>query len=199
MEKNYSETSTYRPRDIKAFNTVSVDPYYLENSKPAEGTIKAECVFDFLGYSGSSGRVTLIQGKDDLTSIIGEDFKGLQPGLHALKIHTYGNLEDGCEGLGQVFNPFGSERGHSHEDITFRRVGDLENISARFDTTGETKKRDMLVKLSGPNSVIGRSMAIYEREDDHDQTEHKATEGSEPRYREGEGRPIACCVIGLKD
>jgi len=52
------------------------------------------------------------------------------------------------------------------------------------------------VTLSGPNSVIGRSMVIYEREDDVYQTEHDPSYGRDGRYREGQGLPIACCVIG---
>jgi len=53
------------------------------------------------------------------------------------------------------------------------------------------------VTLDGPNSVLGRAMVIYEREDDFDQVEHPATHDREGRYRTGMGRPIGCCVIGL--
>jgi len=55
----------------------------------------------------------------------------------------------------------------------------------------------MLVDLSGPISVMGRSMVLYEREDDNDQTEHPPAENREARFKEGMGRRIACCVIGL--
>lgn len=131
-----------------------------------------------------------------MTSIIGE-FEGLKPGLHGFKIHEFGDLEYGCSSTGGVYNPFGAYRGHSHEDILDRRVGDIEQLQMRWDVTGEYKTRDLLVNLSGPNSVIGRSMVIYEREDDFDQTEHEPTYDREARYREGEGQRIACCVIGL--
>ena len=74
----------------------------------------------------------------------------------------------------------------------------------RFNETGEYKIRDTLASLTGPHSIIGRSMVIYEREDDFDQTEHPATkerpfnkDGSEERRREGKGKPIGCCVIGI--
>jgi len=155
-----------RPRDVKAFNTEPVDNYW-SSKEPEYETIRASCEFDFLGYSYSSGSVELVQEPHDLTSIIGE-FEGLHPGVHGLKIHEFGDLEYGCESAGEVFNPFGSYQGHSHEDIHDRRVGDIEQIQARFDSNAEYKNRDMLVNLSGPNSVIGRSMVVYEREDDHD-------------------------------
>ena len=49
----------------------------------------------------------------------------------------------------------------------------------------------------GVNSIIGRSLVAYEREDDFDQTEFPETADREGRFREGKGNTIACCVIGL--
>lgn len=187
--------STIRPRDVKAYNEEPVDNYWKSAPKEDEEII-ASCEMDFLGYSHSTGTLELRQKPHDLTSIIGE-FTGLKPGLHAMKIHEYGDLEYGCESTGEVYNPFGAYRGHSHEDIHDRRVGDIEQIQARFTGDAEYKNRDLLANLSGPNSIVGRSLVVYEREDDHDQTEHEMTHDREGRYREGEGRRIGCCVIGL--
>lgn len=102
-----------------------------------------------------------------MVTFIGE-FENLQPGLHALKVHEFGDIEYGCDSLGPVFNPFGMERGHSHNDLTHRRVGDLEQVQARFDTNAEYKNRDGYATMWGPNNILGRSIALYEREDDHD-------------------------------
>ena len=190
----WGRRSTYRPRDVKAYNTDKVDAYW--KNEVEKETIQASCEFDFLGYSHSSGRIALEQKPGDNTSMIGE-FAGIKPGIHALKVHEFGDLEYGCESTGDVFNPFGAYRGHSHDDIWERRVGDVEQVQGRWDTKAEYKNRDALVMLSGPNSVLGRSLVLYEREDDHDQTEHPATYEREGRYREGEGKRIACCVIGL--
>jgi Cu-Zn family superoxide dismutase len=187
--------STIRPRDVKAYNAEPVDNYWKSAPKEDEEII-ASCEMDFLGYSHSSGSLELRQKPHDLISIIGE-FTGLKPGLHAMKIHEYGDLEYGCESTGGVYNPFGAYRGHSHEDIHDRRVGDVEQIQARFTGDAEYKNRDLLANLSGPNSIIGRSLVVYEREDDHDQTEHEQTHDREGRYRENEGRRIGCCVVGL--
>jgi len=130
----YSRRSTLRPRDVKAYNAAPVDVYYRAIPKVKE-TIVASCEFDFLGYSHSTGRIELRQEPGDLTSFIGE-FDGLKPGLKALKIHEFGDLEYGCESTGDVFNPFGAKQGHSHMDIYDRRVGDIEQLSGRWDTTG---------------------------------------------------------------
>ena len=70
-------------------------------------------------------------------------------------------------------------------------------MSVRWSAESEYKQRDLLVSLSGPNSVLGRAMVLYEREDDHDQVEHPATTKKDLRAREGMGERIACCVIGL--
>lgn len=57
--------------------------------------------------------------------MVGE-FKGLPEGLHALKIHEFGDLEYGCESIGDVYNPFGVYAGKSNQDINKRRVGDIK-------------------------------------------------------------------------
>lgn len=114
-----------------------------------------------------------------------------------MKVHEYGDLEYGCKSAGRVFNPYGAKQGHSQFDILDRRVGDLEQVQARWNTTAEYKNRDLLVDLSGPNSIIGRSIVLYEREDDHDQVEHPPAKDREARFREGMGRRIACCVVAL--
>ena len=186
--------STFRPRDVSAQMPQPVDNYW-QNYQTTE-TIKASCEFDFLGYSYAMGRIELTQKPGDLVTMIGE-FENVEPGLHALKIHEYGDLEYGCESTGDVFNPFGAYHGHSHQDIHDRRVGDIEQCQARWDRGAEYKNRDSLVMLSGPNSVIGRSMVLYEREDDFDKTEFPATESRPAIVREGKGRRVACCVIGL--
>lgn len=191
---DYQVRSTIRPRDISAYNVLPVDNYY--KGYKADETIRASCEFDFLGYSHSTARAELVQKPGDLTSIIAE-VEGMQGGLHGFKIHEFGDLEYGCKSTGDVYNPYGSHHGNSHQDIRERRVGDIEQLQVRWNATGDYKNRDALVMLSGPNSVIGRSMVIYERKDDHDMTEHPATYERDARIRKGMGERVACCVIGL--
>ncbi len=177
---DYQVRSTIRPRDISAYTVIPVDNYY--KSQKVDETIRASCEFDFLGYSHSTARVELVQKPGDLTSIIGE-VEGMQGGLHGFKIHEFGDLEYGCKSTGDVYNPYGGPHGNSHQDITERRVGDIEQLQVRWNATGGYKNRDALVMLSGPQSVIGRSMVIYERKDDHDMTEHPATYERDARIR----------------
>ena len=69
-----------------------------------------------MGYAESMGRITLTQKPGDLVTMIGE-FDGMKPGLHALRVHEFGDLEHGCASTGEIYNPFGSPHGHSHFDI----------------------------------------------------------------------------------
>lgn len=188
--------SHYRPKYYTAETVEPVDNYWKSWERPDE-QIRATCEFDFIGYSYTRGYIRLTQNKNDNTEMIG-DFDGLAPGLHALKIHEYGDLEYGCESVGDVFNPYGSPQGNNHEDIFERRVGDIEQLQTNFNSHAEYRCRDGIVDLAGPVSVVGRSIVIYEREDDHHKGEHAATEGSEERVRVGMGKRIGCCVIGLE-
>ena len=92
--------------------------------------------------------------------MVGE-FDNIYPGIHALKIHEFGDMEYGCKNAGYVFNPFGSKQGNSHDDIHTRRVGDVEQVAANLDKKAIYNSRDALVNLSGPNSVMGRAMILY--------------------------------------
>ena len=183
----YSRRSTIRPRDIKAYNAAPVDSYYRATPKLKE-TIKASCEFDFLGYSEATGRIDLSEAPKDLTQMHGE-FTGLKPGLHALKIQEFGDLEYGCQSTGKVYNPFGAQQGHSHYDIYERRVGDIEQVNAGMKGKANYLTRDLLVQLSGPNSVMGRAMVLYAGPDSHDVEKGWG--------KQGMGEPIGCCVIGL--
>ena len=123
--KQWVRRSSIRPRDISAQNVAPTDDFYLSKQDKADETIVASCEFDFLGFSHSSGRLELQQKPNDLTSLTGE-FDRIKPGVHALKIHEFGDLEYGCKSAGQVYNPFGVKQGMSHFDIHERRVGDIE-------------------------------------------------------------------------
>jgi superoxide dismutase, Cu-Zn family len=101
--------------------------------------------------------------EDAPTSISGE-LKGLAPGKHGLSINVYGNLSQGFASLGSHFNPFGKNHGGPSEET--RHVGSLGNITANEEGVAKIDISDNLVKLIGPQSVIGRSIAVHASEDD---------------------------------
>ena len=122
----YERRGAYRPRAVLVKHIAPIASYYRK-APAADETIQASCEFDFLGYSASTGRLNLEQKPHDNVSITGE-FTGLSKGLHALKVHEFGDLMHGCDSTGDVFNPYGSHIGHSHYDIDGRRVGDIEQL-----------------------------------------------------------------------
>jgi len=110
-------------------------------------------------------------------------------GRHGFHIHEMGNLGNGCTAAKGHFNPYGVDHGAPMD--TIRHLGDLGNIDfiSRRSTFNVS---DALVKLNGPDSVIGRSFVIHHGIDDLGKGgayDSKKTGAAGPR--------LACCVIGI--
>lgn len=79
---------------------------------------------------------------------------------------------------------------HGGPRDNIRHVGDLGNIKAEEGTIN-VKIVDHLISLSGPRSIVGRSLAITQAEDDYGRagTEDSALTGTS-------GPAVACGIIG---
>jgi len=128
---------------------------------------------------------------------------GLLQGHHGMHIHTSGNLSKGCKSLGGHFNPYGQTHGSrlvkckkTNKMVTNmnRHLGDLGNIVADRMGIATINFRDSLLKLTGPNSIIGRSLIIHERPDD---LGSKGDIDKESKVTGNSGKRIACGVIGI--
>jgi len=113
------------------------------------------------------------------------DVTGFHPGKHGIHIHEYGDLSAvDLSGLGGHFNPTGQEHGgpgdHPHH------AGDLGNLIIGDDGQGHLDEVVPGLSLSGPTSIIGRSVVIHENEDDLT---------SQPAGNSG--KRIAAAVIGI--
>lgn len=88
---------------------------------------------------------------------------GLQPGAHGIHIYSSGDLSQGCNSIGDHYNPFNAPHGGPSDDVTKRHVGDLGNIEA--DSNGRAAFRiiDKHIKLV---DVIGRSFGVTAQADD---------------------------------
>lgn len=140
--------------------------------------------------SGVSGVVTFSQ-EGSQTTIEGT-IKGLSKGKHAIHIHEFGNLREGCQSCGAHYNPFGQPHGGPNDEK--RHVGDMGNLEA--DGVNDTKLKlvDAQIKLSGEFSVLGRSVVIHKDEDDlgkGDFADSKTTGHA--------GARIACGIIALSE
>ncbi|XP_053417658.1 copper chaperone for superoxide dismutase isoform X3 [Nycticebus coucang] len=92
---------------------------------------------------------------------------GLEPGLHGLHVHQYGDLTQNCNSCGDHFNPDGASHGGPQDSDRHR--GDLGNVHADADGRAIFRIEDEQLKVW---DVIGRSLVIDEGEDDLGQSDH---------------------------
>jgi Cu-Zn family superoxide dismutase len=89
---------------------------------------------------------------------------GLQKGEHGMHIHEKGDPTKCCAKLGDHYNPF--KKNHGDRLSSERHVGDLGNITFDENQQCNFSFMDNQVKLTGPYSVIGRSIIIHANKDD---------------------------------
>jgi superoxide dismutase, Cu-Zn family len=97
--------------------------------------------------------------------------ENISEGNHGIHIHKLGNEEQSPTSLCEHFNPEKTEHGDLNEKNS--HAGDLGNIKVkRFEKNGKIfyiGKRKLYAtkfRLSGNNSVYGRSVIVHEDEDD---------------------------------
>ena len=93
------------------------------------------------------------------------DLSGFKSGAeHAVHIHEYGDLRQGCKSLGGHFNPYNSKHG-SIEYTAERHAGDLIN-NLKCDVHGcfQYKYLDDLLRVE---DLPGRSVVIHRLTDDY--------------------------------
>ncbi|XP_023374108.1 copper chaperone for superoxide dismutase isoform X2 [Otolemur garnettii] len=84
-----------------------------------------------LGGSGTvQGVVRFLQLTPERCLIEGT-IDGLEPGLHGLHVHQYGDLTQNCNSCGDHFNPDGASHGGPQDSDRHR--GDLGNVRANAD------------------------------------------------------------------
>jgi Cu-Zn family superoxide dismutase len=124
--------------------------------------MKAIAFFDPRVNNGISGTVHFTQSGSTLEIFF--SLKGFEPfSVHAVHIHEFGDLTEGCKSLGAHFNP--TNRIHSHSQMG--HAGDLFN---NFQTDANGKfiycfKTNQLA-LYGNTNIIGRSVVIHKFMDD---------------------------------
>lgn len=132
------------------------------------------------GYGDSTSAVSMLGGQSGYSindqimgvvrfaqtaegCVIDGTIDGLDPGLHGIHIHECGDISDGCNSVGEHFNPNNAPHGGPDDNILNRHVGDLGNIEA--DNTGRAIFRRIDKLLNIPD-LIGRSLVVTEQADD---------------------------------
>jgi len=159
----------------------------LNTISEAEEIVKAVVQLEHV-EGDISGGIVLKQEPNKPTIIRGQ-IKGLEPGMHGIHIHEFGDLSDGCDSAGGHYNPDGVD----HGDLMQGHVGDLGNIVADEQGVASFKIVARRVDLSGDRSVVGRAMVIHADEDD------LGLGGDEESLKTGNaGERLACGVIRLR-
>lgn len=153
-------------------------------------TVYAVCLVRENDNSGVSGVVTFAQDGDKTT--ISACIKGLTKGKHAIHIHEFGNLKEGCQSCGAHYNPFGKP--HAGPKDADRHVGDMGNLESDGVNDTQFTLVDHLIRLTGEHNVLGRSVVIHKDEDD-------LGTGNFPDSKTTghAGARIACGVIALSE
>ncbi|KAF6372539.1 superoxide dismutase 3 [Rhinolophus ferrumequinum] len=102
---------------------------------------------------------------------------------HAIHVHQFGDMSQGCESTGPHYNPLGVQHP--------QHPGDFGNFPVR-DGSLWKYRTGLAASLSGPHSIVGRAVVVHAGEDD-------LGRGGNPASLENgnAGRRLACCVVGL--
>ncbi|XP_028405838.1 copper chaperone for superoxide dismutase-like [Dendronephthya gigantea] len=112
------------------------------------------------GENNIQGVIRFVQ-VDNKRCIIDGTIDELQPGAHGLHIHELGDISNGCESLGDHYNPNNCEHGGMFDEE--KHIGDLGNIIADKKKRAQFRLESYDVKVW---DVIGRSIVVSEHEDD---------------------------------
>ncbi|CAH6723800.1 superoxide dismutase [Cu-Zn] 1 [[Candida] jaroonii] len=149
------------------------------------------------GDSKVTGTVFFEQSSESDPTTISWDISGLDANaLRGFHVHALGDITNGCTSAGPHFNVEKTSEGqattHGAPEDSNRHTGDVGNITSDASGVSKGTKQDTLLKLLGPNSIIGRSVVVHEGTDDLGKGGHElsATTGNA-------GGRAACGVIGV--
>jgi superoxide dismutase, Cu-Zn family len=128
----------------------------------AQDVTRASAKLESKSSSQVIGTVTFTKTGDEVRVVA--DIQGLKPGKHGFHIHEKGDCSAAdAASAGGHFNP--THQHHGGPATAERHTGDLGNIEA--DASGKAHldwKGKM--SLNGPDSIIGKSVVVHEKEDD---------------------------------
>ena len=150
----------------------------------AQDITRASATLESKSGSQVTGTVTFTKTGDEVRVVA--DIQGLKPGKHGFHIHEKGDCSAAdAASAGGHFNP--TDQHHGGPATAEHHTGDLGNIEA--DASGKAHldwKGKM--SLNGPDSIIGKSIVVHEKEDDLK---------SDPAGNSG--ARVACGVINAGD
>ncbi|EDV23287.1 Copper chaperone for superoxide dismutase [Trichoplax sp. H2] len=123
-----------------------------------EGASHLGAAVSILSGTSVKGLVRFTQLSADKCMIEGT-VDNLRPGNYDIKIHEYGDLSDGCNNCGDIFNPY--EYPHGNNNTSARKLGDIGSMTANKNGRAMFRIEDDTVKVW---DVIGRSVIIHDKQ-----------------------------------
>jgi len=145
------------------------------------------------GDSNVKGTVSFEQADENSPTTISWNITGhdanAERGMH---VHAFGDNTNGCTSAGPHFNPYNKTHGAPEDEE--RHVGDLGNFKTDGQGNAQGSVTDKLIKLIGPDSVVGRTIVVHAGTDDlgkggHEESKKTGNAGARP----------ACGVIGISN
>src|ERR1043165_6008175 len=128
----------------------------------AQDVTKAIAKLESRSGSQVTGTVTFTKSGDQVEVVA--DIQNLKPGHHGFHLHEKGDCSaPDAASAGGHFNP--THQHHGGPTSAEHHAGDLGNIEADAFGKAHTDWKGKL-DLSGPNSIIGKSVVVHEKEDD---------------------------------
>jgi Cu-Zn family superoxide dismutase len=154
-----------------------------DTTKIAASPLMAMCSLSPASNSQVKGWVKFTQMKG-YVKIEGE-IMGLTPGKHGFHVHEKGDCSSpDATSAGGHFNP--TNKDHGSPSSKDRHVGDLGNITANKNGVAKISFKDNVIRLSGENSILDRSLIVH---GDRDDLKSQPTGNA--------GKRVACGVIEL--
>ena len=150
--------------------------------------LNAVCVLK--GDGAVTGTVKFVQEGADKPVKVSGQITGLEPGNHGFHVHEFGDNTNGCVSAGAHYNPHGKT--HGAPDDAERHVGDLGNVVADASGVANIDISDSQVTLTGPLSVVGRTVVVHADVDDLGKGGHELS-----KTTGNAGARLACGVIGI--
>ena len=167
--------------------------------------MKGIVTFDPRSCNGIDGTIVFKQSGPRSNVKVSIHLKGFTKSTpHAIHIHEFGDISQGCMSSGGHFNPTNVTHGSVEIPTHPRHAGDLCNNI--FPKRGKVSYRftDDMLTLYGQNSILGRTVVIHEKEDDlglgglddHGTVINRKVHKESLKTGNAGGR-MACAIIGL--
>ncbi len=149
----------YQTRSEEMPDPGAAHQHMMPKPEAAPQVERAVVVLVPVGESGVSGTVYFTEkgGKLEISGKIA----GLKPGQHAMHVHDFGDLTSPKDGssAGGHFNP--AHMPHGAPGAMQRHAGDFGNITADAQGVAVIHQTDLVAKLTGPHSILGRALVIH--------------------------------------